>query len=547
MTPGASRFKTVLRQPEWLAAIVIGAAVFWLHFYFFAHAGGVWRDEVNSLNVAGKHSLADMAKDSFPVLMPLLTHGWLALGLGKSDVALRTLGLLIGLGLPTALWLAAWKIRRGPPLLGLTLFALNSTLIVFGDSLRAYGLGSLLMIVTTAGACVFLEKPSWTRAAWLAIFSVLSVQTLYHNAVLVGAVCAGAMAVCARQKNWRGVAQVFLAGAAAAISLLPYVPRLLSGREASAVLRTGLDPVRFKAQFTDSLGFPLGQYVYVWAALALMMVIYAVLVLRRKVKTPVAIDENVVADLRVFAGVTVLAALAGFCGFLWCAALPSQSWYLLPVMAVAATCFDAAWPVLQRPWRPAFLGFVLATALIAIPVDRQDLNYRFTNIDIHSRQLTAVVSPQDYVVVVPWFCGLTFDHYFKAATPWDTLPPLADHATHRYDLVKLQLQNTNAIAPVLARIAATLQAGHRVWILATMGWMDVPEAGTVAPASLPPAPLEISGWSETPYAMVWSSQVGHFLGDHGVVFGRTENPTAGMRIAEDTELFMANGWKTNSP
>lgn len=547
MTPSASPLKNILRQPEWLAAIVISVSAFWLHCFFFANVGGVWRDEVNSINVASHHSLNDMAKDSFPVLMPLVTHAWLALGLGKSDVALRTLGLLIGLGITVALWIAAWKIRRAPPLLGLTLFALNSTLIVFGDSLRAYGLGSLLMVLTTASACVFLKKPSLIRAAWLAVFAVLSVQTLYHNAILVGAVCAGTITVCARRKNWRAAVQTFLAGAIAACSLLPYVPMLVAGRESSSVLRTGVKLPRFVAQFTDSLGFPLGQYIYVWAALALFMAAGAAIVAWRKAETSVATEKSLTDDLRLFAGVTVVSALAGFCIFLWCAALPSQSWYLLPVMAVAVTCFDAAWPVMRRQWRMAFFGFVVATTVVAISTSRRDLNYRFTNIDIHARQLMAVVSPQDYVVVLPWFCGITFGHYFQAATPWNTLPPLADHATHRYDLVKLQLQNTNAIQPVLEQIAVTLQSGHRVWILAAMGWMDVPEAGTLAPPSLPPAPLKNSGWSETPYAMVWSSQTGHFLGDHSLVFGRTKNPTAGMRIAEDTELFMASGWKTNSP
>ncbi len=189
-----------LRQPGWLAAILLTAIIAGLHFYFLLHAGGFWRDEVNLVNLANSHSLAAMKKDSFPILMPLLVSGWSALGLARNDLSLRLLGMLIGLGVPAALWVAAWSARRPPPLLGLALFGFNSTLIVFGDSLRAYGLGCVL-IMLTAAAVALLRQPSWLRTGWLALLAILSVQALYHNAVLVGAICLGAWMVCWRKKT----------------------------------------------------------------------------------------------------------------------------------------------------------------------------------------------------------------------------------------------------------------------------------------------------------------------------------------------------------
>jgi len=151
------------------AAILITAAIAGLHLFFLFHAGGFWRDEVNLINLASSHSLADMKKDSFPVLMPLLVHGWSELGFGKTDLSLRVFGTLIGLGIPAAFWLAAWKTRRAPPLLSISLFCMNSTLLVFGDSLRAYGLGSLFIVLTAAAAVPFLRQPSWRRTGWLAL------------------------------------------------------------------------------------------------------------------------------------------------------------------------------------------------------------------------------------------------------------------------------------------------------------------------------------------------------------------------------------------
>ncbi|HZL13034.1 MAG TPA: hypothetical protein VFC85_02720, partial [Verrucomicrobiae bacterium] len=245
------RIKFFLRQPEWLVAVCISLAILWFHLFFWMHVGGLWRDEVNSINIASRHSFRGMSQDSFPLLMPLLIHIWLVCGFGKTDLELRVLGLFIGLGIPAALWVAAWKTRRSPPLLGLTLFGLNSTLIVFGDSIRAYGLGCWLIILAVASACLFLKKTSGSRAAWLAFFFVLSVQALYHNAILIGAICAGAMTVCARRKNWLAVAQIFLAGAVAAISLLPYVSNLISASDTSMVLRTGVTAKTLFAKFTE--------------------------------------------------------------------------------------------------------------------------------------------------------------------------------------------------------------------------------------------------------------------------------------------------------
>ena len=538
--PGTAQI--CLRQPERLTAILLTAIIAGLHGYFLLHAGGFWRDEVNLINLAAKPSLADMKQDSFPVLMPLLVRGWSMLGLAHVDLTLRLLGALIGLGVPAALWLAAWRARRAPPLLGLALFGFNSTLIVFGDSLRAYGLGCLLIMLTATAAVALLRQPLWRRAGWLALFATLSVQTLFHNAILVAAICLGAGLVGWRRKSWRTLAQVFLAGLAAALSLLPYAAGLIADQHSASVIRTGLKSWRFFAAFQDSLGFPLEQYIYLWALLAVVLVLLAGAALFRDQKDSAeASDDH--GDLTLFAGTAVLSGFAGYVLFLRLAAFPSQSWYLLPLLAFAAVCFETGLPVWRGKMRAIGFGLVAATALIAIPTTYRDLHTRFTNVDTWAAELKSTAAPEDYVVIVPWFCGITFNHYFQGATAWTTLPPLADYATHRYDLVKLQIQNTNAIQPVLNRIVTTLQHGHRVWILAGMGWMDVPDPGTTAPATLPPAPLPLSGWSETPYTMVWTSEVAHLVGDHAVQFARVRNSTAGKQIIENTELFLAEGWK----
>jgi hypothetical protein len=597
--------KTVWRQPEWILAPAISLAVVWLHFFFLRHAGGFWRDEVNLINLSSRHSLAAMSQDSFPVLMPLLVSGWTAIGLGQTDLSLRLLGVLIGLALPAALWLAVWKIRRAPPVLGLVLLALNSTVIIFGDSLRAYGLGGLAILLTAAAACLFLKNPTWRRAGWLAALAILSAQALYQNAILVAAICFGAWAVCARQKNGRAAVKILFVAAISAASLLPYWPRIVSMPDAAASLRIGFDPGLVKINLDNAMGFPLAQYVWVWGFLVVAVVVCAgATLLRRQPETGgaragsgsfisigtltvalatvagffwfaampkshwyfwlfllvmVAVldsnrlfkrmfpraaapaDDAVTDDLPLFAGVALLTAIAGFAGFLWFAALNTEPWYFLPLMALAAVCCEIGLPLSGRHARAAVFGFAVTTIIIADHPEREDLSQRFTNLDLVAQRLTAEAGPDDFIIVTPWYCGISFGRYFKSSTPWDTLPPLRDHSTHRYDLVREKMETRDAIGPVLAQMGAALQAGHRVWIV---GRINIPAPGKPLPPDLPPPPLKYSNWSDQPYNRNWVAQATGFLSNHSRQFQQVYYSTnLYVSFTENMQLSMAEGWQ----
>ncbi len=537
--------KTLFLQPEWMVAFLITTAAVALHFYYWLHIGGLWRDEANLVHLSGTHSLDEMERDSFPLIMPFLLHAWLAAGLG-SDLALRLLGLLVGLGILVALWVLSWKIRRAPPLLGLALFALNSSVVFFGDSIRAYGLGSLMAALLTASAFIFLQKPSGTHAAWVVALAILSVQVLYHNAVLVAAICFGAWAVCWRRRDKRAALQIFAVAALSAASLLVYAQNFLFLASKSGVLRTGVKLPRFFASYSDTLGYPLSGYLYIWGLLYLIIVFCAGAGLWRSLRTRAKIGgQDIAGDLALFAAITLTLGVIGFPLFFWRAQLPMQSWYVLPFLASAVVCFDAALPVFCGWLRAAFFGLVAATALISVPTTGRLLNGHFSNVNLYARQLASVAAPNDFIIVEPWVYGITFDYYFKGPTPWQTLPPLTDHATHHFDLVQSQMQNTNAITPVLEQITQTLQSGHRVWILAGAGWMAVPQRGAPAPATLPPPPLPGSGWSENPYTYVWARQTAQFIADHSGEFQQLKSLSGERFITENAVAFVASGWRTN--
>jgi hypothetical protein len=606
--------KKVSRQPEWILALAVSLAVVWLHLYFLWHAGGFWRDEVNLINLSGRHSLTEMSKDSFPVLMPLMVSGWTAIGLGQTDLSLRLLGTLIGLALPAALWLAAWKLHRRPPLIGLVLLSLNSTIIIFGDSLRAFGLGSVLILLTTAAAGWLLKAPTWRRAGWLAVLAVLSVQALFQNAIFIAAICLGGWAVCARQKNPGTALKILAVAAVSAISLQPYWTRIVSLPAAAMALRVGFHPMYVFTNFDIAAGFPMLQYTWVWGFFALVVVacgfvslfaqkrpdgfvgggltedapLFGITTLlmalvavagffwfaaapatrwcffplmaaavvacdfwkqrrppiqRREKSTGFRDELTAIApanrDLPFFAGVTLLAAFAGFAGFLWYAALISEPWYFLPLLAVTAAAFELGLPSASRHLRAAIFGFALMTIVLAIPAARSDLNWRFTNVDLVAQRLAKEAGPDDFIIVSPWYCGITFDRYYKGSASWDTLPPLKDHSTHRYDLVREKMETPGAIRPVLDQMAATLQAGHRVWVVGTM---NIPKAGTPMPADLPPVPANYSG-SELRYTQNWTSQATQFLSDHSRQFTQVNFATDQNVAPENLKLSVAEGWQ----
>ena len=557
--------KNSLTRIEWLAAALITLAVLWLHLHFWQNAGGLWRDEINTVNLAQNPSFAALSHDTFPILMPLTVKIWSVFG--RSDLSLRFLGMIFGLLLPLAFWLVA-RATQKPPLFSLVLFGMNPLLIGYGDSLRAYGLGSALLVLALAAMWAFLKSPTWSRAGMVALMATLSVQTLFQSALLFFAVGLGAFAVCARRKDFPAAQKIICAGTVAALSLLPYVPNFFALQTAAVELRRGFSLFITNLNFEMATGFPFLPFTAVWQMLAVLVIGLAALSLRQKrtdsgfraAQTPspsVASGDGTTdapkasatnssdsrIDLALFAGVTLAAVIALFVGFLWFAAAGARPWYFLPPLALAAVAFDFGLPLtaLPRLARVSVLAVLLGLATVATLFATNELRGHFTNANQLAARVAAEAASQDFVIVTPWFCGITFDRYFSAETPWSTLPPLADHATHRYDLVLDAMKDTNSLVPVLEKISATLRAGQRVWVV---GLMEFPDANSVGPLILPPPPLKDYGWSDTPYLGSWRDRTAYFLARHSQRFEILTGPNDGAPIfQENLRLFRAEGWR----
>ena len=453
----------VLRYSNWIAAALTTLFAVYLHVLFLLNAGGLWRDEVDLVHLSLLPSLSkvwqNLPHDSCPVLMHLVVRAWSAVGFGNTDASLRVLGLYVGLFSLLAFWFASWTMRNGAPLLAVTLAGLNVTIIRAGDSLRGYGLGSALAVLTLAVIWRLARRPSLATFCGAAVLAVLSVQSLYQNAFLLFAACCGGFVLCAVERRWRDTLPIFALGAAAAVSLLPYIP-LIAGAHWYAMYKVGYGFLSGWKQLSEATGFPLTIFTCVWVALWIGTLAAAISVLWRRDRLP----EHA-RGLILFAGTSLVLGTAGYAVFLKLSEYPTHPWHYVPLMTFSAVCLDAVLFTMSRWARPAAMILAALAISATFLFELSAVKCRMTNVNLVAANLSGEVAPNDYVIVHPFYCGVTFERYYKGTASWTTLPPLEDYALQRWDLFQAKMETKDPIAPVVQRIVSTLQSGNRVWFV----------------------------------------------------------------------------------
>jgi hypothetical protein len=453
-----------VRHLNWIAAALVTLCAAYLHVLFFLNAGGLWRDEVDLVHLSLLPSLSEVWRklphDSCPILMHLVVRAWSAAGFGNTDSALRVLGLYVGLFLLLAFWLSSWSMRKGAPLLAVTLAGLNLTIIRAGDSLRGYGVGSALAVLTLALIWRLSCRPSLTTFFCAVAVAVLSVHTLYQNAFLLFAASCGGFVLCTMERRWRDMLPIFAVGGAAAVSLMPYVP-LIASAHWYDIYKVGFRFSYGWKQLSEALGSPLTGFTWVWVALWIGAVTTAISVLFwRRDRRPERIR-----GLVLFAGTSMVLGAAAYAVFLKLVQLPTHTWHYVPLMAFSAVCFDAVVLAAWRWMRPAAMILAVVTSSTAFLFELPAVKCRQTNVDLIAGGLSSEVTPNDYVIVYPFYCGVTFERYYKGRASWTTIPPLEDYTLQRWDLFMAKMQANDPVAPVIDRIASTLQSGNRVWFV----------------------------------------------------------------------------------
>lgn len=554
--PAAARIEPPKPAPRvWLnradcaVAALLALVVTALHVRFATNVGALWRDEVNSVNLATVHSLGEMWRlldyDSFPLLFFGVLRGWTGIFGAQNDLALRVLGFITGLGVLAALWANARAFGVRWPVLSFALVGLNPMLIRYGDSTRAYGLGILLILLTLRSFWRLVDSPAPPGARRIfsaALFALLSVQCLYYNSALLLAIAAGASAVAWRQRAWRTIAIVLGIGLVSAASLLPYVPMMQRMREWTFLVSHPADFLWLWQRLCDVIGAPSSIGVWLWPGLLLVSLATVVtLWLRERETVPPAV---------LFTAVTLAVGVVAYALFLRALSYVTQPWYYITLAAFAACALEvlfAAWPKNSK----AGLAFRVARLTVALLLlgtaswpDWKMLPSRLTNLDLVAAHLREIATKDDLVIVALWECAIPLERYYSGPAQVMTLPPIADHRMHRYDLFLHAMTVPDALAPVRARMTEVLRSGRRVFLV---GYVPFPKADFNLPPAPPPAYRDAEGlWHGGAYRVQWQIETGHFLRHKGLRAAEIVVPVPDdlpVLEYENLDLRVVEGWR----
>lgn len=532
----------IFKHAEWVVSILLTAAILILLITRARHAGGLWRDECASLQVAVMPAIGDLfanyQRESFPAFFYLVLRAYTGIA-GTNDIALRCFGLAVGVLLLAVAWINSRLLHNEPPLISILLMGFNTTFLIWGTTIRGYGIGSIFILLTFGLiAKLLVTPPTASQVGPTLVAALLSVQLLLYNSVILLALGIAFVSVSlTRRRLASGIAMVGIGGCCV-ISMLPYLGPFWRESVATVVLRGETDIPWLWTQLQAAFGNPPHLMTSVWIGQLLAATGGAVFfICSRWSKKP--FPEW---DLLFFGSFAWVSSLVGYVAFLEIIRYGPREWYYLALLAIFAGSTDLLVAILSHINWIRLARLCLATAgligfsILAWPQVMQ----RQTNMDLIARTLEKSATGQDLIVTNPWYYGVSFNWYYHGSAPWVSVPEMNDHHVHRFDLLKARMMASNPIDDLFDKIAITLRGGNRVWFV---GGVEFIPPGEGAP-NLPPAPYSDFRWSMDAYAELWSQQIGVFLRDHASGGRRIHVPTNGPVIGlENPELLVISGWR----
>ncbi|HEV2045147.1 MAG TPA: hypothetical protein VGQ95_00965 [Chthoniobacterales bacterium] len=543
--PAALQTERTSMKNQWITrvegavAILLSIAVLFLLFVRATHAGGLWRDEAESVQIARMPQFTDVLQDlqysSFPLLFSVILRTYTTL-FGVSDVSLRYFGLAVGIFFLGVAWLHSRSVTREFPLLLPALIGLNANFLTAGTSVRGYGIGSVLVVLAFTLTARLLLQPSRRLLLGVFLVSLASMQCLFFNAAIVPAIfLAAATAFLVRgELKWMGQ----LLFTAALCGGLAYLTKLLNtygAEDWGKVLTVPFSFTAFLHQFIAACGESHLSVSVVWLSVVLLSVMVAVwrLAMVREIKHARERDMLLFGVIALSASLLLHYALFGRIN-------EPQERYFLALTCLVAIATDLIVANLCRYYwiRVARISLVIV-AIFAMPIGIwPKITKRQTNIDILAHELEQNATQQDLIVVNPSPLGVSFNWYYHGHARWMTLPELSEKRIHRYDLLKAKMEEWDPLSDIRSAISQTLQSGNRVWLV---GGARPPEKDW--PMSLPPAPDSEFGWSARAYSNVWSLQLGDFLRTHALMGDVVISPANNVSEIENIPLLVARGWR----
>ncbi|MGK2860102.1 MAG: hypothetical protein ACSLFQ_23140 [Thermoanaerobaculia bacterium] len=472
------------RRAERAFALVALVLALSLHAVFFLNAGSLWRDEINSVNIARTGSLAESIEnlefDSFPagwfvVLRPFAAH------FGPGDAsAWRLLGVLTGLLLAAAVTLAGIDMTGRPPILAISLLLLNAVVLRFGDSVRGYGIGMLFAVLAYWTLFRYAEHRSRSRSLLALLASVASVHLLYYNAFLVFGACCAAAVACLMRGARRAAAGAIAIGVVAAATLVPYGPVIRRARGWNDVVRYDVGMEWIHRMGAWSIARSGSAALLLWYA-AITFAIVAAIALAVRATRSKAVDPR-----HAFHAVALALGGATYLLFLLRLGYYMGPWYYLVLMVLVAVAADALLAAIaSRTVRLVAVLVLSAHLALSFGTVSRYVGEPATNVPEVAAEIAKRSSPDDFVLISPWEIGVSWKIHADTPSRWSTVPPIASLDWHRYDLLYPQLDSPAATEPLIRLVDETLAANRRVLVLTLL---DYP-----SPPGKQPAPLTRAG------------------------------------------------------
>lgn len=522
------------RRIELIVATALTFVLLGAHLAHLFYAGPLWRDEIASLNFATKPSWSDFwaafSLDIFPGLFFLLLRGWHAI-VGDDDFKLRILGCLIGMALVAAFWINARLTRRKTPIVTLLLFGFCPTLLIWGDTLRAYGLGVLGITLCFGLFWRVIERPGAWEIALATLVALVSVQSIYTNALLVFACGMAAVAVAVRRRQWGRAGIVLAIGGVAALSLLPYVGFLRGSSGWASLYRVGFPISASLQMLSAALLGPANALLWTWILLVTAGFLSAIFLQPRFAECRDSAFYALVAAVLAFVVTMTYFRVVGW---------GTNIWYYLPMLAVMSASIDLLCDFRHhlRLVPLARAALTLLVLVVTFPTLYGATLTRLSNLDLISDIIAKRATPGDLVIVYPYVDAVSFKRYYHGPIEWMTIPTVAHLPLQHPDDLLDELRRPDAIVPALDKIRRTLQSDHKVWLASTWGWQP--------PAERPPpvAPLRsndtrfmghfLRGW-ERSFQYVLRAHAEEFY----VVPVPSDTPIAHY---ERSQLYLFSGW-----
>jgi len=466
-----------------------------------AEAGGLWRDEAQSVEIATHSDFwQNCSKDSFPILWAVVLRGWVAL-FGSEDASVRGLGLTIGLAIIPAMFWTARQFRVAIPYWMLLFLGLDPSLIIYGGEVRGYGLGVLTLLLMVGAAWRTLQSQTSWRWAGLCLTSLLAVQASYTNCFLLLGTISGCCVVALRRRQYRVLWKFVAVGAVAALSMVPYTVFVFPRVSEWAIT------IRRPNSWGDLAGVCFETVLQggvlrmlAWLAVGSLAAVEIARQLRWRNLTNREINAGDEVEHALFLATFFVVGSAGFWWYMKWLHVLTQAWDYLPWLTLLAITADLG----SKPWEerePARYQkklVAVTVCLLMLFTVVPAVRFRMTSIDLMAQKLVNEAKPDDLIVICPWSMGISFQRYYHGSTPWTNFPNVNHTVGAGYLEMKQQVMSKGTPAGItqdLARFRKVLQSGGRIWWVGQFRSVKPKHVPTV----LEPAPDSKHGWDEGAY------------------------------------------------